>query len=377
MQQADSVPRRRRWPATLVVALVVLAALWSGFWYFAAGLTAKTVAEWKEREAKAGRVYSCASESVGGYPFRIEVRCEGAKADLKSSQQPLALEASAIRFHAQVWQPTQLSNEVVGPLTVNEPGRLGILTGRWRSARGELHGLPTAPERATVTVDEITVDRSADGGGGRAFQANKVEVFGRIVSGSVTSNPVIEVTFKLIDAAAPGLHPATVKPLDADITAVLRGLKNFAPKPWPERFRQLQAAGGRIEVTSARVRQGDTIATASGVLGLSKSGRLDGQLKLVVANLDKFMPSLGLDRLLAPQAAPPQVNSALGALDRIMPGLGNVARQNAGPAIVAGINIMGQPTELEGQRAVALPLRFNDGVVSLGPIKLGQVDPLF
>ena len=38
---------------------------------------------------------------------------------------------------------------------------------------------------------------------------------------------------------------------------------------------------------------------------------------------------------------------------------------------------MGQPTELEGQRAVALPLRFNDGVVSLGPIKLGQVDPLF
>ena len=103
------------------------------------------------------------------------------------------------------------------------------------------------------------------------------------------------------------------------------------------------------------------------MLGLSRSGRLDGQLKLVVANLDKFMPSLGLDRMLAPQAAPPQVNNALGALDRIMPGLGNVARQNAGPAIVAGINIMGQPTELEGQRAVALPLRFNDGVVFAWP----------
>ena len=46
-----------------------------------------------------------------------------------------------------------------------------------------------------------------------------------------------------------------------------------------------------------------------------------------------------------------------------MPGLGNVARQNAGPALAAGINLMGQPTELEGKRAVALPLRFNDGVV--------------
>ncbi len=54
-----------------------------------------------------------------------------------------------------------------------------------------------------------------------------------------------------------------------------------------------------------------------------------------------------------------------------------MARQNAGPAIVAGINIMGQPTELEGQRAVALPLRFNDGAVSLGPVLLGQTAPLF
>ena len=33
---------------------------------------------------------------------------------------------------------------------------------------------------------------------------------------------------------------------------------------------------------------------------------------------------------------------------------------------------MGQPTELEGQRAVMLPLRFNDGMVSLGPLPLGS-----
>jgi hypothetical protein len=97
----------------------------------------------------------------------------------------------------------------------------------------------------------------------------------------------------------------------------------------------------------------------------------------VVANLDKVMPTLGLDTMLTPQAAPSQLNNAFGALDRIIPGLGNVARQNAGPAIVAGINIMGQPTELEGQRAVSLPLRFNDGAVSLGPVPLGQTAPLF
>jgi uncharacterized protein DUF2125 len=86
---------------------------------------------------------------------------------------------------------------------------------------------------------------------------------------------------------------------------------------------------------------------------------------------------LGLDKMLSEQQAPQRLNNAFGALDRIMPGLGNVARQNAGPAIVAGINIMGQPTELEGKRAVSLPLRFDDGMVSLGPLKIGAVPPLF
>jgi hypothetical protein len=45
--------------------------------------------------------------------------------------------------------------------------------------------------------------------------------------------------------------------------------------------------------------------------------------------------------------------------------------------ITAGVGLMGQPTELEGKRAVSLPLRFDDGVVSLGPLKIGMVPPLY
>ena len=188
---------------------------------------------------------------------------------------------------------------------------------------------------------------------------------------------MIEVVLKLAAASAPSWHQAAATPVDADITAVLRGLKDFSPQSWPVRFRELQAAGGRIEIANARVKQGDTIAVASGVLGLTPAGRLDGQINLTIANLEIFLPSLGLDRMLAPETASPQLNNAFGALDRIMPGLGNVARKNAGPAIVASINIMGQPAELEGQRAVKLPLRFNDGAVSLGPVMIGFVPPLF
>jgi hypothetical protein len=193
----------------------------------------------------------------------------------------------------------------------------------------------------------------------------------------VQANPVIEVVVKLLAAQAPAWHQAAAVPTDADVTAVIKGLKDFAPKPWPQRLRELQAAGGRIEIVKARVQQRDTIAVASGALGLSPAGRLDGQLRLTVANLDKMLPVLGLDKMLAQERAPPELNNAFGALDRIMPGLGNVARQNAGPALVASLNMMGQPAELEGQRAVVLPLRFDDGMASLGPLRLGMTPPLF
>jgi hypothetical protein len=45
--------------------------------------------------------------------------------------------------------------------------------------------------------------------------------------------------------------------------------------------------------------------------------------------------------------------------------------------ITAGINIMGEPADLEGKRAVTLPLRFEDGMASLGSIKLGMTPALF
>src|SRR6185503_4765459 len=167
-------------------------------------------------------------------------------------------------------------------------------------------------------------------------------------------------------------HSAAEAPTDADLTFVIRGLKDFAPKPWPERFRELQAADGRIEVKNARVQQGETIAIAEGALGLSPAGGLDGQLRLTVANLDKLLPALGLDRLLSQRGEPNRLSNTLNALDRLVPGLGNLARQNAGPMIVAGVNLMGQQTELEGRRAVALPLRFNDGAGSLGPLPIGN-----
>ena len=93
MAQTYSTQRRRSWPAILTVLLIVLAGLWGGAWYYGSGVLEGTIDGWKAREARAGRVYTCATQTIGGFPFGIEVRCADVGAEFKSNRPPLALKA--------------------------------------------------------------------------------------------------------------------------------------------------------------------------------------------------------------------------------------------------------------------------------------------
>jgi hypothetical protein len=229
------------------------------------------------------------------------------------------------------------------------------------------------PERLSIALDNPVLDRVGDGGAATVAKAARSELHGRILAGSATANPVIEAVLRLTRATAPDVHPILTQPLDAEATAILKGLADFAPKPWPERFREIQARGGSIEITNARVRQDDVIAVAAGTLGLTARGNLDGQLQVTVVNLEKILTALDLERLVSQG----RVGQTINALDRLMPGLGNIARQNAAPGILAGLGAMGQSTVLDGKPAISVPLRFSDGAVFLGPLQVGRVQPLF
>jgi hypothetical protein len=173
---------------------------------------------------------------------------------------------------------------------------------------------------------------------------------------------------------AAAIYPAAAAPVDADILFVLRGLKDFAPKPWAARFRELQNADGRIEIEKARVRQGETLAVGSGMLSLNADGRLEGQLQVTVAGLEQFLALIGAQQMVQ---SSPAMDKLSGALDRLSPGLGNMARQQIGANISAGINLIGEQTTLEGKRAVTLPLRASNGRMFLGPVPLGDAPALF
>lgn len=398
MPDMTPAPRRRPlWRLFIMpVLLLIAAAAWSVFWFYAASQAEVTADAWRAREAKSGRVYDCAERSVAGFPFRLEVRCDGASVSLQSqtaeqaaTQAAITAKLGEILVVAQVYDPKLLIAEFTAPATISERGQPPSMVVNWSKARSSVVGLPAVPQRISLVFDDASIDRINGPVQAPLARAKHIELHGRFVEGSPVDHPVIETVLQIAAGSVQGLHPLLAEPFDAEVRTMLSGLKDFSPKPWPVRFREIQAAGGHVEIVQSRVQQGDLIAVAAGPLGLGADGRLDGELQMTVAGIEKVIPALGIEKMLdegvpqatldrvAPGVKTQDVNNLLGALDRAIPGLGKVVKQNANVGVAAGINALGKETVLEGKKARAFPLRFVDGAVFLGPLKVGQIPPLF
>jgi hypothetical protein len=278
--------------------------------------------------------------------------------------------------------------EFTAPATISDRGQPSM-TVNWSKAHSSVVGLPAIPQRASIVFDDAAIDRLNGSVQTPLARAKHIELHGRLVEGTPADRPVIETVLKIEGGSVQEVHPLLAQPFDADVRTMLSGLKDFSPKPWPKQFREIQAAGGHVEIVQSRIAQGDLIAVAAGTLGLSAQGRLDGELQMTVAGIEKVIPALGIEKMLdegvpqatldrlAPGVKTQDVNNLLGALDRAIPGLGKVVKQNANLGVTAGINALGKEAVLEGRKARAFPLRFVDGAVFLGPLKVGQIPALF
>jgi hypothetical protein len=384
VRKRQAAPRRRRlWPL-LVLAIVIIALPvgWNMLWSYAASIANEALAGWISREAALGRVYACGSQTTGGFPFDIVMRCDKAAAAFNSNRPPFNVKASGFTFSAQLFRPTLLHGEVDGPVTLADPSGPPIFTANWSKAQVTLLGLPPEPERATVALAAPRLDRPGGGDDNMIFQADQIDVDGRIIQGSARNNPVIEASAKFVAATAPRFHPLLAEPLTGEIDAVMRGFKDFSPKPWPALFREMQASGGGIEIRSLRVERADAVVVGDGTLSVNPHGKLDGELEVTVSGVENIVPLLGIDQLIGQgvdrltggAGSPAQ---GLGVLDRLLPGLGGAVRESANASVIESIKKMGKPAQIDNKPAIALPLRVEDGIIYVGVIPVGSVPALF
>ena len=367
---------RRPWLIALPLALVVvLAAGWSVFWFYASAQANTGIAAWREREAQAGRAISCANQTLGGFPFRLEVVCGDPNVELQNLSPALVLGLKSATVLAQVYDPALLIGEFTGPLILGEPDRPASMTATWTLAQASVRGMPSALERASLVFDNPEFSRAGRATMEPVAAAKHVELHGRVLPRAPDDTASIEIAAKLNSAAAPPLHPALTQPTDATTDIVISGLHDLAPKPLMTQLREFAAAKGKIDIRQARISQGDILAVGSGVLTVTPEGLLEGQITMTVAGLDKLVTLLGLDQMLtqylAQRGGGLTMDKIASGLDRFMPGLGGAVRGNSGAIAAAGITMLGEPRDLEGRKAVMLPLRFADGMAYLGPLQIG------
>src|SRR6202043_1748256 len=156
------------WRLFFMPVLVLIAAVaWSAFWFYAASEVDVKADAWRAQEAKAGRVYDCARRSVAGFPFRLEVRCDGASVSLVSqtagqaaaTQAPITARLGEILVVAQIYDPKLLIAEFTAPATISDSGGTSSMLVNWSKARSSVVGLPAVPQRASVVFDDASIDR--------------------------------------------------------------------------------------------------------------------------------------------------------------------------------------------------------------------------
>jgi hypothetical protein len=326
-------------------AILVLALAWSGLWLLAAHKAEAVIAAWIEQEARAGRVYACGTRTVGGYPFRIEVRCSDPVMELTSLQPPRTVRGKALVAVAQVYQPGLILAEITGPVSIAETASPAALRADWRLAQASLGAVGRRPERLSIVLDDVRLERmdgvTAEALGG----AKRVEVGIHRNASESGAMPPVDFAATIAGAMIPA-GPLGGKPIDGETAGVLRGLSDFKPMPMSARLKEWQMAGGRLELTRLRLQQGEAVAIAAGDIGLVASGRPDGTFSITMAGFDQVVREI-------------------------------VRGGGLQVGLIAGLTFLGRPAEIDGRRAIAVPLRIKDGSMSLGPIPLGKLDPLF
>src|SRR5262249_12104011 len=159
----------------------------------------------------------CVSQSIAGYPFRIEVHCGGGSLQLKGDP-TLQLKLPLAEVAVQVYDPKIVIGEVSAPLHITEPARPPPLRRPWSISQGSVRGLPSGVERASLVVLGASVRAASLAG--NVVGAARMELHGRQAPGSRADNPAIQTVLRLNAAVADKLETV----FDAAIADKLRAL---------------------------------------------------------------------------------------------------------------------------------------------------------
>jgi hypothetical protein len=343
---AQAKPRsaRRKFQFVLV-AVIVLAALWTGGWFVANHFASQKIAALKADFVARGGVIGCDAESLGGYPFKFTIDCTPASFDWP--ERDVSARVGGLEAIALIYNPGHVLTAVQGPLSLKAPGGLGV-EANWSSLQTSVRTGTSRLKRFSAVADDLTSTITAPAGRilPSAAAAKHAEIH-LLQNGADATALDLAGTVDGFTTTIPGAPalPSLSGQLYATLPGALPELNDGRVDPLPAWL----AAGGKVKLERLGIDVGGFLAMANGDLAVARNGEISGRLTIRVDQLDR-LPDLA---------------------ETIHPGSRDRVAQMLGP-----LSAFLKPVQVDGRTWRETTLTIKNGKVQAGFIPLGRIPPL-
>jgi hypothetical protein len=318
-------------------ALALIIAGWSLFWFITAEAADQIIDNVLQRESSRGRDWSCPNRVLGGFPFRIEIRCDAPRLALRRADGRVEQASlGGLVIHARILSPRHFIAIAAPPFRIREDAP-EPLTLAWESARMSFEAGQASLTEAAI---EITNPTFSTGKADKQQQQAKAKSFTLHMRQSAVSAPGTDLVTKVTDLSAPVLDllAGSGEPVQAEFQASAPGLTLTPEADIRTRLEAWRMAQGKARILVAKVSKGAFALDLAGELGLDAAKRLEGNLQGRARGFDAIM--------------------------------GRLTRQN-------GLDMGNLLGKLSGGQGMPVVLTFEGGKLRYGPFQLANLAPLY
>ena len=317
---------------------VLLAAAYSGYWYYLVGIIQKEMGPWVDAQRAQGLDIKWQAVDIGGFPFAVRLHFDGfGVAALKPM--PYQMQAANISFSSAPWDLRHWH------FSAPDGARIDMILQSAGFDAKTLDGMVSVPLQPGGTADITASGLTGRGGAqGLGVDAAHVTLSQPDSPPRTDHDPALLVSFDIQGAhlrAAPAPFGTTIQDISA--TATVDGV--VAPAPLPQMLDAWRKKGGAIEFSRMHLAWDQLDVDAQGTLALD----------------DDLQPLAALTARVRGQNE--MIDAAVSA--------GALPEGDAGMARIV-LNMIAQQGD-DGRKQIQLPISAQNRRLYLGPAAIAKI----
>jgi hypothetical protein len=336
--------RAHSWLIVLLAMLAMAPIGWSIFWFAKSRAAVAALTAWMAEEARQGRVWSCQSQRISGFPYTVAISCENMAFQGEAFGKTLSGTIHGWHATSPLLRDDNVLVKLDPPFTAkSSDGNLDI-SAQWNELLVELEGTPRIIGQLAFMGSQIGLQGVALGTDATG------STFGDVNGYFARSAGRQDQAYDVLVSFHQGLIPALNGLLDTHVPIALQFEAVITPgipggaTTFADTLEKWRAASGRLDVTFASLTSGPVDFNAKGGLALDSEHRVEGKLDARFAGLEKALQHFNIDPTLL------SVGQALSGF-------------------LGGGKDGGH---------LKLPVIFSDGFLRIGPVRTGiPVPPLY